>query len=104
MKFALLHRILNNICVSAARAVGGGLLAIDVLEDPQRGYLVNEVNHTMEFHTLAPVTGINIAGVIIDYTLAVARGQVNHGLPDALPVMTYSLPTIVPVIPKFASL
>jgi hypothetical protein len=46
---------------------------------------------------------MNIAGVIVDYTLAAARGQVNHGLPDALPVMTYSLPTIVPVKSKFAS-
>jgi [lysine-biosynthesis-protein LysW]--L-2-aminoadipate ligase len=92
---------LNDICVSAARAVGGGLLAIDVLEDPQRGYLVNEVNHTMEFHTLASVTGMNIAGVIVDYTLAMARGQVYHGLPAALPVMTHSLPTIVPAIPKY---
>ena len=95
---------LNDICVSAARAVGGGLLAIDVLEDPQRGYLVNEVNHTMEFHTLAPVTGVNIAGVIVDYTLAVARGQVYHSQPDALPVMTHSLPAIVPAIPKYACL
>ncbi|MBN1370828.1 MAG: lysine biosynthesis protein LysX [Anaerolineaceae bacterium] len=68
---------LNEICVNAAKAVGGGVLAVDILEDPDRGFLVNEVNHTMEFHALAPVTGVDIAGVIVDYTLAVGRREVN---------------------------
>ncbi len=63
---------LNAICVAAARAVGGGVLAIDVLEDPQRGFLVNEVNHTMEFHTSMPATGVDIAGATIDYALKIA--------------------------------
>ncbi len=72
---------LNAICTSAAKAVGGGVLAVDVLEDPQRGYLVNEINHTMEFHTLAPITGINVAGLIVDYLLAVARGDIKVSLP-----------------------
>src|SRR5437868_6147062 len=31
---------LNDICVRAARAVGGGILAVDVLEDEERGFLV----------------------------------------------------------------
>ena len=71
---------LNAICVAAARAVGGGVLAIDVLEDPERGYLVNEVNHTMEFHTSVPVTGIDIPGKVIDYTLAAGRKH-DEGVP-----------------------
>ncbi len=71
---------LNAICVAAARAVGGGVLAIDVLEDPERGYLINEVNHTMEFHTSVPVTGIDIPGKVIDYTLAVGRKH-DEGVP-----------------------
>jgi len=54
---------LHDICQAAARAVGGGVLAIDVLEDAQRGYLVNEVNHTMEFHTTVPTTGVDIPGL-----------------------------------------
>jgi len=69
---------LNELCVSAARAVGGGVLAVDVLEDPDRGFLVNEVNHTMEFHTLAPVTGVDIPGIIIDYTIAVGKQGISQ--------------------------
>lgn len=70
---------LNDICRAAAQAVGGGILAIDVFEDAERGYLVNEINHTMEFHTLAPTTHVDIADIIVQYTLAVAEnysGQV----------------------------
>ncbi|OGV96669.1 MAG: lysine biosynthesis enzyme LysX, partial [Melioribacter sp. RIFOXYB12_FULL_38_5] len=38
---------LNDISVSAAKAVGGGIVAIDVFETEQ-GLMVNEVNYTME--------------------------------------------------------
>ncbi|MBI4927509.1 MAG: RimK family alpha-L-glutamate ligase, partial [Anaerolineae bacterium] len=68
---------LNELCVKAAQAVGGGVLAVDVLEDPNRGFLVNEVNHTMEFHALAPTTGVDIPGIIVDFTLAVGQGKIN---------------------------
>jgi len=71
---------LEEICLSAARAVGGGVLAIDVLEDGERGFLVNEINHTMEFHTLAPVTGVDVAGMIVDYTLEVAKNGISEAL------------------------
>jgi [lysine-biosynthesis-protein LysW]--L-2-aminoadipate ligase len=77
---------LNDICAAAAKAVGGGVLAIDVLEDPQRGYLINEVNHTMEFHTTVPTTGVDIPGMIADYTIAVAQHQGDHAVPMNLPV------------------
>lgn len=78
---------LHEICQAAAKAVGGGVLAVDVLEDSNNGLLVNEVNHTMEFHTLAPVTGIDIAGVIIDHTLKMAGQSVMPVLsPTPMPV------------------
>lgn len=64
---------LAALCQRASRAVGGGVLGIDLLEDPERGFLINEINHTMEFHTLAPVTGVDIADRIIDFALQTAR-------------------------------
>jgi [lysine-biosynthesis-protein LysW]---L-2-aminoadipate ligase len=96
---------LNDLCVAAARAVGGGVLAIDVLEDPQRGLIVNEVNHTMEFHTLAPMTGIDVPGILVDYALAVANGQITPQLPvivtPELPqgFLGYSLPPFLQKAP-----
>ncbi|MBS1249256.1 MAG: Alpha-aminoadipate--LysW ligase LysX [Chloroflexi bacterium] len=68
---------LTAICREAARAVGGGLLAVDVIEHPEHGYQVNEINHTMEFHTTAPTTGIDIPNLIVDYLLAVARHEIE---------------------------
>jgi [lysine-biosynthesis-protein LysW]--L-2-aminoadipate ligase len=64
---------LNAICVDAANAVGGGVLAVDLLEDPDRGLLINEINHTMEFHTTVPTTGVDIPGYIVDYTVQVGQ-------------------------------
>ena len=46
------------------------MLAIDVLEDPDRGLLVNEVNHTMEFRNSIHTTGVDIPAVVADYVLA----------------------------------
>jgi len=64
---------LNRICVDAAQAVGGGVLAVDVLEDPDRGFLINEVNYTMEFRNSIAPTGVDIPDRIVDYLLQVAR-------------------------------
>jgi [lysine-biosynthesis-protein LysW]---L-2-aminoadipate ligase len=72
---------LEAICLAAAQAVGGGVLAVDVFEDDDRGYLVNEINHTMEFHALAPATGVDIAGLVVDYTIDLAKNWNPHALP-----------------------
>jgi [lysine-biosynthesis-protein LysW]--L-2-aminoadipate ligase len=63
---------LEEICLKASRAVGGGVLAVDVIEHVERGLLVNEVNHTMEFHTVQPLSGIDIADTIVGYTVSIA--------------------------------
>jgi [lysine-biosynthesis-protein LysW]--L-2-aminoadipate ligase len=63
---------IEALSLAAARAVGGGALAIDILEDVERGYLVNEVNHTMEFHSTVPLTGVDIPGMLVDYCLQAA--------------------------------
>jgi len=61
---------LDSLCVRAAQAVGGGILAIDVLEDPQRGLLVNEINATMEFRNSIAPTGVDIPNEMLDYVLS----------------------------------
>ncbi len=66
---------LEEVCSGAAQAVGGGVLAVDVIEHPERGYLVNEINHTMEFHTTQPVTGVDIADLMVEYVVGVARDR-----------------------------
>lgn len=67
---------IHHISSRAAKAVGGGVIAVDILEDPDRGYLINEVNHTMEFHSTVPLTGVDIPGIMVDYALSIARETV----------------------------
>ena len=55
-----------DISLKAAKAVGGGIVAIDLFESAD-GYLVNEVNYTMEFRNSIEPTGVNIPGKIVDY-------------------------------------
>ncbi len=64
---------LNELCVKAANAVGGGVVAIDLVEDRNRGLLVIEVNYTMEFRNSIDTTGVNIPGRVIDYVLEVGK-------------------------------
>ena len=70
---------LDRICQAAARAVGGGLLAIDVMES-ERGLQVIEVNATMEFRNSIAPTGVDIPGLMIEYTLAAARTGTPSGV------------------------
>ena len=63
----------DELSRAAARAVGGGILAIDILESPERGLLVNEVNYTMEFRNSIATTGVDIPAKIVDYAIRVAE-------------------------------
>jgi [lysine-biosynthesis-protein LysW]---L-2-aminoadipate ligase len=60
---------IDEICIQAAQAVGGGILAIDLLEDENGNLLVNEINHTMEFRNSSAPTGVDIAAEVVRYTL-----------------------------------
>jgi [lysine-biosynthesis-protein LysW]--L-2-aminoadipate ligase len=64
---------LDELCVRAAQAVGGGILAVDVFEDPERGLLVNEVNATMEFRNSIAPTGVDIPQAMLDYIISQVR-------------------------------
>ncbi len=59
---------LEELSIRAARAVGGGILALDIFETPG-GLVVNEVNHTPEFHGAMKAVKVDIPGKIVDYFL-----------------------------------
>lgn len=61
----------------ASAAVGGGVLAVDLLEDSDR-LLVSEVNAGMEFRNSIDVTGVDIPGRVADFVLQVARTGVRR--------------------------
>ncbi|MCL4488510.1 MAG: lysine biosynthesis protein LysX [Chloroflexi bacterium] len=81
---------LDRICVAAARAVGGGIFGVDVMEDKERGYLVNEVNYTIEFRNSISTTGVDIPNRILDYVQAVGQGEIKPLAAIPLPVPSAS--------------
>lgn len=69
---------MEELCLRAVSAVGGGVLAVDLVEHPERGLLVNEINHTMEFHTAQPISQVDIAGEIAAFTINIARRKAGN--------------------------
>jgi len=66
---------IDRLSRTAAEAVGGGVVAVDILETPDGRLLVSEVNHTPEFRNSIAPTGVDIAGRIVDYALRRGSGQ-----------------------------
>lgn len=64
---------LARVSVAAARAVGGGVVAVDLFET-DGGLLVNEVNGTMEFRNSVHTTGVDIPGAVADWVLGAGAG------------------------------
>ena len=60
---------IKELSLAAAQAVGGGILAVDLLETADGRLLVNEVNHTPEFHGAMQAVDVDIAGKMADYVL-----------------------------------
>ncbi|MGI0101349.1 MAG: lysine biosynthesis protein LysX [Nitrosotalea sp.] len=60
---------LEDVCMKASKAVGGGILGIDVMEDEKRGLVVHEVNNTVEFKGLAKVAKRDIPKEMIEYAV-----------------------------------
>ena len=58
---------LKEIVLKASNAIGGGILGVDLMEDKERGYLVHEVNNTVEFRGASAVCKSDIAGSMTDY-------------------------------------
>lgn len=58
---------LVDLSLRAAQAVGGGALAIDMIEGADGALLVTEINHTMEFHGMVDATGVDVADALVAY-------------------------------------
>lgn len=57
-----------ELALAAARAVGGGLLAVDLIET-SAGLSVLEVNHSGEFRNSIEPTGVNIPDLMAEWVL-----------------------------------
>ncbi|MFI6149135.1 lysine biosynthesis protein LysX [Streptomyces sp. NPDC051109] len=60
---------LVKLLTATAEAIGEGVLGVDVIEHKDGRMVVNEVNHTPEFHGAIEVLGTDLVGAYVDYVL-----------------------------------
>ncbi len=70
---AILSPELKEVVLKASKAIGNGILGVDLMEDRERGYLVHEVNNTVEFRGASAVCKSDIAGSITDYLVKICK-------------------------------
>ena len=63
---------LKEVILKAAEAVGGGILGVDAME-PESGYLVHEVNNTVEFKGAQSAVDTDIPAQLVRYAAESAR-------------------------------
>jgi [lysine-biosynthesis-protein LysW]--L-2-aminoadipate ligase len=66
---------ITDLSLAAAQAVGGGIVAVDLLETADGQMLVNEVNHTPEFHGAMQATEADIAGKMVEYLVGITEEE-----------------------------
>jgi [lysine-biosynthesis-protein LysW]---L-2-aminoadipate ligase len=64
---------LEDVCISACKAVSGKVVGVDLMESKEDGLVVHEVNNTTEFKNTVKVTGIDIPGLIVEYASRQAK-------------------------------
>ena len=64
---------MEDMAAKASKAMGGGILGIDMMEDEENGLVVHEVNNTVEFKGLARVAQRNIPKEMVEYALNYVR-------------------------------
>ncbi len=60
---------MEDLAVKSSKAMGGGILGIDMMEDEDKGLIVHEVNNTVEFKGLAKVAQRNIPKEMIEFAI-----------------------------------
>jgi [lysine-biosynthesis-protein LysW]--L-2-aminoadipate ligase len=63
---------IEELAVKAAKAVGGAAVGVDMMESPN-GLVVHEVNYTTEFKATTESTGVDIAGLVLDFLVDMER-------------------------------
>ena len=68
-----LTKEIEDLAVKASKAMGGGILGIDMMEDEKNGLIVHEVNNTVEFKGLSRVAEKNIPKEMVEYAINYIR-------------------------------
>jgi [lysine-biosynthesis-protein LysW]--L-2-aminoadipate ligase len=73
VELAPITKEIEDLALRAAKAVGGGILGVDMMEDKNYGLVVHEINNTVEFRGAATVSKIDIPSEMINYAVKLSR-------------------------------
>jgi [lysine-biosynthesis-protein LysW]--L-2-aminoadipate ligase len=59
---------LEDVCLKATKVMDGQIVGVDLMESKEHGLIVHEVNNTTEFKNTVRMTGVDIPGLIIDFS------------------------------------
>jgi [lysine-biosynthesis-protein LysW]---L-2-aminoadipate ligase len=64
---------LEDICIKAAKAMEGQIVGVDLMESKEHGLIVHEINNTTEFRNTVRVTGVDIPGLMVDFSSKIEK-------------------------------
>jgi len=64
---------LAGLSERSVESIGADIAAVDLLECPRRGLLVNEINHSMEFRNSITTTGVDIPALVAQQAIRIAE-------------------------------
>jgi len=64
---------LEDICIKATKAVEGQIVGVDLMESREHGLIVHEINNTTEFRNTVRVTGVDIPGLMVDFSSKIEK-------------------------------
>ena len=64
---------LEDICIKAAKAIEGQIVGVDLMESKEDGLIVHEINNTTEFRNTVRVTGVDIPGLMVDFSSKIEK-------------------------------
>ena len=64
---------MEDLAAKASKAMGGGILGVDMMESDEKGLVVHEVNNTVEFKGLSRVAEKNIPKEMVEFALEYIR-------------------------------
>ena len=73
VELAPITKEMEDLALRAAKAVGGGILGVDMMEDKNHGLVVHEINNRVEFRGAATVSKIDIPSEMINYAVKLSR-------------------------------
>ncbi len=70
----------GRLAVGACEALGAFFAGVDIVEDPERGPLVLEVNAVPEYKNTVRVTGVDVSARLLEELAGLARGEAREGI------------------------